>query len=230
MSARFRLAIVTLLASAFGATAVAPSVALADLLPPETTITSGPSGLSPTARNTFEFMSSEPGSTFECKVDRDPWTSCESPYRTDSLTQGTHTFSVRATDVDGNTDPTPASATWVIDRSITGANAAARRSVHVGKRTFAIVVTVRASEAATVKAGGTVRTGKHEARLTGSTVTIPPEGGTATIRVVPNTARDARRVRKEIKRRGKAMADLHATFQDSLGNRAKSGSILVKLK
>jgi hypothetical protein len=230
MPARFRLAVAALLASAVGGAALAPAVASADILPPDTTITSGPSGPSPTARNTFTFTASELGSTFECKVDRDPWTSCESPYETDSLTQGAHTFSVRAIDADGNTDPTPASATFVIDRSITGANAAARRSVRVGSRTFAITITVKAAEAATVKAGGTVRVGKHEARMTGSTVSIPPEGGTATIRVVPAGARDARRIRKEIKRHGKAMADLFATFQDSLGNKAKSGDIPVKLK
>ena len=79
-----------------------------DIVPPQTTITSGPSGLTTDPTPTFGLASSEVGSTFECMVDMGSFESCTSPHTTSALSNGPHTFSVRATDVSGNTDPTPA--------------------------------------------------------------------------------------------------------------------------
>ena len=79
-----------------------------DTLPPETTITSGPSGLTSDSTPTFAFSSSETGSTFQCKVDSAPYAACNSPKTTGPLADGSHTFYVRATDPASNTDPTPA--------------------------------------------------------------------------------------------------------------------------
>ena len=86
-----------------------------DTLPPETTITSGPSGLTSDSTPTFTFASSETGSTFQCKVDSDSYAACNSPNTTAHLADGSHTFSVRATDAASNTDPTPASQTFTVD-------------------------------------------------------------------------------------------------------------------
>jgi RTX calcium-binding nonapeptide repeat (4 copies)/NHL repeat len=86
-----------------------------DTLPPETTITSGPSGLTSDSTPTFAFSSSETGSTFQCKVDSDPYAACNSPKTTGSLADGMHTFYVRATDRASNTDTTPASRTFTVD-------------------------------------------------------------------------------------------------------------------
>lgn len=88
-----------------------------DTDPPNTSITSAPHGTTSATSARFAFTSSEPGSTFQCKLDAGSWTSCSSPQSYSSLTAGAHTFSVRATDVAGNTDPTPAVATWTIDAS-----------------------------------------------------------------------------------------------------------------
>lgn len=41
--------------------------------PPETTITSGPTGTMHEGSATFSFTSSKPGSTFECRVDGADW-------------------------------------------------------------------------------------------------------------------------------------------------------------
>jgi hypothetical protein len=89
----------------------------ADTTPPDTTIASGPSGTSSTADASFAFTSTESGSTFECQLDGGAWSACASPRSYASLADGSHTFSVRATDAAGNTDGSPASRTWAIDTS-----------------------------------------------------------------------------------------------------------------
>jgi hypothetical protein len=85
-----------------------------DTTAPQTTIDSAPT--SPTNDNTPTFtFSSEAGGTFECRVDDAGFAPCESPTTTAELTDGSHTFAVRATDPAGNTDTTPASRTFTVD-------------------------------------------------------------------------------------------------------------------
>jgi hypothetical protein len=79
-----------------------------DTTPPNTIITGGPSGPINDPTPTFAFTSSEPNSTFQCRVDAGSFASCTSPKTLAHLNDGTHTFSVRAIDRDGNPDPTPA--------------------------------------------------------------------------------------------------------------------------
>ena len=85
---------------------------------PETTIDSGPSGLTNDPTPTFTFSSDSPGSTFECRVDSDPFTACSGPgdsHTTSSLSDGSHTFEVQATNATPQTDPTPASRSFTVD-------------------------------------------------------------------------------------------------------------------
>ncbi len=88
-----------------------------DTTPPDTTIDSGPSATATSASSSagFTFSSSEPNSTFECRLDDMAYSSCTSPKSYSSLADGSHTFYVRAIDAARNVDPTPASQTWVID-------------------------------------------------------------------------------------------------------------------
>jgi thrombospondin type 3 repeat protein len=86
-----------------------------DTTPPETSLTSGPSGTVTTPGATFSFSSDEPGSTFACSLDAGNWTACSSPKTYVSLANGEHHFDVRATDPFGNTDPSPASREWTVD-------------------------------------------------------------------------------------------------------------------
>ena len=82
--------------------------------PPTTTITSGPNAGTNDPTPTFTF-SSEPGSTFECKLDSGLYASCASPNTTSHLVDGSHTFYVRAKDSGGNVDPTPASRSFTVN-------------------------------------------------------------------------------------------------------------------
>jgi hypothetical protein len=98
---------------------LACGVALAqetDTTPPETTLTGTPYTFSKDVRPIFSFTSSEANSTFECKLDGGPYEPCTSPKSyTTLLSEGQHTFSVKAKDATGNADPTPAGYTWTVD-------------------------------------------------------------------------------------------------------------------
>jgi hypothetical protein len=88
---------------------------IVDTSAPETTISSGPADPTNGAEAAFDFASSEPGSIFECSLDAASFVSCTSPAAYTGLTEGSHTFDVRATDAAGNTDATPAAWSWIVD-------------------------------------------------------------------------------------------------------------------
>ena len=88
-----------------------------DTIAPETTIVSGPSGTTTSTSATFDFTSSEAGSTFTCSLDGGAYGACTSPKSYSALAVGTHTFRVKARDAAGNEDATPATRTWEIDTS-----------------------------------------------------------------------------------------------------------------
>jgi hypothetical protein len=87
-----------------------------DCTPPETQIDSGPAEGSLTASRSASFgFSSEPGATFACSIDGGAFGACTSPRDVDGLSDGQHTFAVRASDATGNPDPSPATRTWRVD-------------------------------------------------------------------------------------------------------------------
>jgi hypothetical protein len=74
---------------------------IVDVFAPSTTITK--STVKPGKRSaTFGFRSTEPGSTFRCKLDRQPFVACGSPRTYRGLSAGPHTFKVVAVDAAGN--------------------------------------------------------------------------------------------------------------------------------
>jgi hypothetical protein len=86
-----------------------------DTDPPDTTITQKPKDKTKKKTATFEFTSSEPASTFECKLDSGPFQPCASPV-TLKVKRGKHSFRVRATDQAGNVDGSPATDSWKVQR------------------------------------------------------------------------------------------------------------------
>jgi RTX calcium-binding nonapeptide repeat (4 copies) len=85
-----------------------------DTTAPETTITAGPSGTVTETQASFEFVSSESGSRFECSLDGVSFAACAAPINHSGLAFGTHIFAVRASDGAGNTDPSPAMRSWTV--------------------------------------------------------------------------------------------------------------------
>lgn len=90
-----------------------------DTTAPDTTIIDKPALLSG-GTGGFTFSSTEPGSTFECKLDGAAWAPCTTPKAFTGLSEGAHTVQIRATDEAGNVDPTPSSYTWTVDTTAPG--------------------------------------------------------------------------------------------------------------
>lgn len=83
-----------------------------DTTPPDTTISKGPKKRSKSKSATFEFSSTEPGSSFECSVDSSGFKPCTSPDKVKVRGTGKHNFLVRARDAAGNLDTSEASYSW----------------------------------------------------------------------------------------------------------------------
>lgn len=111
---------------------------IADLNAPDTSILTNPTNPSNSTSATFTFTGTDtlvnptepkidengsktevPTSSalagFECSIDAGTYVACSSPQTYTGLSQGSHTFNVRAKDANNNVDPSPATYTWVID-------------------------------------------------------------------------------------------------------------------
>lgn len=86
-----------------------------DADPPETTIDKQPKRKTTKRKAKFTFTSDEPGSTFECKLDKGEFEPCGANAKF-KVKAKKHTLEVRATDAAGNTDPTPASVKWKVKK------------------------------------------------------------------------------------------------------------------
>jgi hypothetical protein len=88
---------------------------LLDETAPETSILSKPPDPSTSPAASFTYVSNEPGSTFQCKLDGGNFSGCPSEGITYSgLGEGPHSFQVRAVDASHNIDPTPAGYSFTV--------------------------------------------------------------------------------------------------------------------
>jgi Ca2+-binding RTX toxin-like protein len=90
--------------------------------PPDTTITFGPEGTTNVKRPTFGYESNNSAAWFECKLDSGSYEPCgPATYESlqghpgEVLTEGAHTFTVRAVNQLEVADPTPAVASLTVD-------------------------------------------------------------------------------------------------------------------
>ncbi len=80
---------------------------------PDTTIVSGPSGTVTSVQQTFNFASTEAGGGYQCSLDGGAFAACTPP-KSYTLSNGAHTFKVRANDIAGNVDASPAERTFTV--------------------------------------------------------------------------------------------------------------------
>jgi hypothetical protein len=171
-----------------------------DTVPPTTTI-SGPSGTSNDPTPTFIF-SSEPGSTFECKLDSGSYAACSSPFTSPHLADGPHNLTLRATDPADNLGP-EASQTFTVDTATVSVSSStltvtaatgAKENVQITKPSAS---TLRVTDLASgfytgsgVHAGaGCTRSGDYTANCNASGITlIKVTAGDQTDKVVNSTA------------------------------------------
>ena len=82
--------------------------------PPLPTITSAPPAVTDATSATFAFTDGDGSATFRCQLDSESFAPCTSPITYDQLSEGQHTFRVKAVDPAGN-ESAVASFTWTID-------------------------------------------------------------------------------------------------------------------
>jgi hypothetical protein len=102
-------------AAPVGGAIVARTVA-GDRTPPNTRIVFAPARVTFERQAKFRFVSTEPQSHFQCKVDKSRWRGCRNPFKRKVSAGGgkgkRHLFKVRAIDRFGNVDSTPSRFGW----------------------------------------------------------------------------------------------------------------------
>ncbi|MCE9667574.1 Ig-like domain-containing protein [Myxococcus stipitatus] len=86
-----------------------------DTTPPDTFIDAGPAPVTREQSATFDFRATEAVNYYECSLDGAAYVRCEDPSTFEGFAEGEHTLLVRAVDMLGNVDPTPAEYAWEVD-------------------------------------------------------------------------------------------------------------------
>jgi Ca2+-binding RTX toxin-like protein len=110
---------------------------------PDTRIDAGPSGLIRDRTPSFRFSATKDGSSFECSIDGGPFIACAGAQTLGRLPNGAHVLRVRAKDLLGAVDLSPAERTFSVDGSRPRIS---RVRILAGGR-----IQLRLSEAATLK-------------------------------------------------------------------------------
>jgi hypothetical protein len=93
------------------------NIVTVDKSPPETSITDGPGDFAGSGA-TFAFSGSDEltsVASYECRFDDEAFGACAAPHTRDGLEEGPHRFEVRAIDVLGHIDQSPAARTFTVD-------------------------------------------------------------------------------------------------------------------
>ncbi len=198
-----------------------------DTIPPETTIASGPKGPTNNSSPSFGFSSSEPGSSFACRLDGGAWSACSSPKAFSNLPDGLHSFGVRATDSAANTDPSAASRSFIVDTKVEGSASAKATQKQKGNR-IVVKVKVQANEDLSADASGKVKLRKTTYKLKPQSKSVA-SGEQKTLKLKPKKGKDAKKIAKALKKGKKANAKLTVELSDGAGN-AESEKLSVTLK
>jgi M6 family metalloprotease-like protein len=198
------------------------STTVADTDPPETAITAGPSGTVHDPSPSFSFSSDEEGSSFQCRLDVAAFAPCGSPRRFSNLPDGPHTFEVRAADQAGNTDPTPASRSFTLAKTIPdtvvdgAAHAKRRQRQRGGKIEVRATACATGAEPVAVEGSGRVKVGKRSYRLRPAEAKVTP-GTCKNVKLV-SRRHQARRIHQALDRGRSATASVVLELADRSGN------------
>jgi large repetitive protein len=157
-----------------------------DTTPPDTIIDSGPTGTVSSTSASFSFSGSDDVTSaanlkFECSLDGAAFTSCTSSKSYSGLSEGQHTFSVRAIDSANNVDPTPATRTWTVDTIAPTVNVSpADTATGVARDTNVTATFSEALDKGSVEAAGTF-TLKQGTSSVPAAVTYDPATKVATL-------------------------------------------------
>lgn len=88
-----------------------------DTVAPNTTLTETPPPADNSVMVRFSFMASEENVTFDCSLDGNSYVACDSGSDFGPISDGSHSFAVRAHDRAGNVDSSPAIHAWSVDTS-----------------------------------------------------------------------------------------------------------------
>ncbi|MCU1378741.1 MAG: putative internalin [Acidimicrobiales bacterium] len=137
--------------------------------PPDTTLLTQPAALTQSHGAAFTFNGSDNQNsptqlTFQCSLDGGAWTACSSGQSYSGVADGSHTVQVRAVDLGGMTDPTPANYLWVVDSTAPVVNIPADRAL-AGTTSGALVT----YDVTSTDIGGSG---------VATTVCVPPSGST----------------------------------------------------
>ena len=85
--------------------------------PPETTINNAPAANSNSTNATFSFSGDKGDAAFKCQLDEEAYSPCASPVTYNDLSNGSHSFRVKAINGQGFEDLSPASYSWNVEGS-----------------------------------------------------------------------------------------------------------------
>ena len=93
----------------------AGTMVVVDNTAPLTTLSGKPPLHANSAVATFSFAANEAVTGFECQLDGNGYTPCSSPKSYPGLVEGSHAFSIRASDLAGNQELAPQAYSWTVD-------------------------------------------------------------------------------------------------------------------
>jgi hypothetical protein len=196
-----------------------------DTVAPETTIDSNPDALININSATFTFSASET-STFQCKLDSGAYASCSTPKNYTSLSEGEHTFYVKATDIATNEDATPASYTFTVDTLIPTISDLSPDNQTLSVTTTSTNLTLTTSETTTCKYSTTSAT--DYASMTAFDSTNDTTHSTAISGLNPGTTYDYYMICKDVINES---AEEHLTFSIAPEeNKTSLNSIKIKIE
>ena len=106
-----------------------------DLTAPSTQIVDGPDALTDSTAAEFDFASDSTPVIYECSLNGAAFVVCDDPALFADIADGEQTLRVRARDLAGNVDATPAEYTWVVDTTAPDTSIVTRPAVRVATAT-----------------------------------------------------------------------------------------------